>query len=67
MSLIALSICLWELGTYKIRSDGLQILRAVAVFMVAWLQAGQELDKWRVRELLHFAAFGLTFSSSSAA
>lgn len=39
--------------------DGLQILRAVAVFLVAWLHAGQQLDKWRVRELPHFTAFGI--------
>lgn len=39
--------------------DGLQILRAVAVFLVAWLHAGQQLDKWRVVELPHFAAFGI--------
>jgi exopolysaccharide production protein ExoZ len=39
--------------------DGVQILRAAAVFLVAWLHAGQQLDKWRVRELPHFAAFGI--------
>jgi hypothetical protein len=39
--------------------DGLQILRAVAVFLVAWLHAGQQLGDWRVAELPHFAAFGI--------
>jgi exopolysaccharide production protein ExoZ len=39
--------------------DGLQVLRAVAVFLVAWLHAGQELGDWRVAELPHFAAFGI--------
>lgn len=31
----------------------------MAVFLVAWLHAGQQLDKWRVKELPHFAAFGI--------
>src|SRR5260370_34447874 len=39
--------------------DGLQILRAVAVLLVAWLHAGQILGDWRVVELPHFAAFGI--------
>jgi exopolysaccharide production protein ExoZ len=39
--------------------DGLQILRAVAVFLVAWLHAGQTLGDWRVAELPHFMAFGI--------
>jgi exopolysaccharide production protein ExoZ len=39
--------------------DGLQILRAVAVFLVAWLHAGQVLGDWRVTELPHFGAFGI--------
>jgi exopolysaccharide production protein ExoZ len=39
--------------------DGLQILRAVAVFLVAWLHGGQSLDGWRVTELPHFGAFGI--------
>jgi peptidoglycan/LPS O-acetylase OafA/YrhL len=39
--------------------DGLQILRAVAVFMVAWLHSGQTLEGWRVVELPHFGAFGI--------
>jgi exopolysaccharide production protein ExoZ len=44
----------------KIRQiDGLQILRAIAVFLVAWLHAGQMLGDWRVAELPHFGAFGI--------
>ena len=44
----------------KIRQiDGLQILRAIAVFLVAWLHAGQALGDWRVTELPHFGAFGI--------
>ena len=39
--------------------DGLQILRAIAVFLVAWLHAGQVLGNWRVKELPHFGAFGI--------
>jgi exopolysaccharide production protein ExoZ len=39
--------------------DGLQILRAIAVSLVAWLHAGQMLGNWRVKELPHFAAFGI--------
>lgn len=39
--------------------DGLQVLRAVAVLLVAWLHAGQELAGWRVTELPHFVAFGI--------
>lgn len=39
--------------------DGLQILRAVAVFLVAWLHSGQIMDEWRTIELPHFAAFGI--------
>jgi exopolysaccharide production protein ExoZ len=39
--------------------DGLQILRAIAVLLVAWLHAGQMLGDWRVKELPHFAAFGI--------
>jgi exopolysaccharide production protein ExoZ len=39
--------------------DGLQILRAVAVLLVAWLHAGQMMDGWRTIELPHFAAFGI--------
>jgi exopolysaccharide production protein ExoZ len=39
--------------------DGVQILRAVAVFLVAWLHAGQTLGDWRVVELPHFTAFGI--------
>jgi exopolysaccharide production protein ExoZ len=39
--------------------DGLQILRAVAVLLVAWLHAGQSLVGWRVIELPHFVAFGI--------
>jgi exopolysaccharide production protein ExoZ len=39
--------------------DGLQTLRAVAVFLVAWLHGGQVMDHWRVVELPHFAAFGI--------
>ena len=39
--------------------DGLQILRAVAVLLVAWLHGGQILGDWRVVELPHFAAFGI--------
>jgi len=35
--------------------DGLQILRAIAVFLVAWLHAGQLLGT----ELPHFGAFGI--------
>jgi peptidoglycan/LPS O-acetylase OafA/YrhL len=36
--------------------DGLQILRAAAVFLVAWLHAGQILGS---NELPHFGAFGI--------
>ena len=44
----------------KIRQiDGIQILRAVAVFLVTWLHAGQALGSWRVVELPHFMAFGI--------
>jgi exopolysaccharide production protein ExoZ len=44
----------------KIRQiDGIQILRAVAVFLVTWLHAGQALGPWRVVELPHFMAFGI--------
>ena len=39
--------------------DGLQILRAVAVVLVAWLHGGQTLGYWRVIELPHFGAFGI--------
>jgi exopolysaccharide production protein ExoZ len=39
--------------------DGLQILRAIAVFLVAWLHGGQMLGDWRVAELPHFGAFGI--------
>jgi peptidoglycan/LPS O-acetylase OafA/YrhL len=39
--------------------EGVQILRAVAVFLVAWLHAGQSMDGWRPVELPHFAAFGI--------
>jgi peptidoglycan/LPS O-acetylase OafA/YrhL len=39
--------------------DGLQILRAVAVLLVAWLHGGQMLGDWRVTELPHFGAFGI--------
>ena len=39
--------------------DGLQILRAVALFLVAWLHSGQSLESWRVIELPHFTAFGV--------
>jgi len=39
--------------------DGLQILRAVGVFLVAWLHGGQMLDNWRVAELPHFGSFGI--------
>ena len=39
--------------------DGLQILRATAVLLVAWLHAGQMLGDWRVTELPHFGAFGI--------
>src|ERR1700733_2658712 len=39
--------------------DGLQILRAVAVLLVAWLHAGQMMGAWRVVELPHFEAFGI--------
>ncbi len=39
--------------------DSLQILRAVAVFLVAWLHAGQILGDWREVELPHFYAFGI--------
>lgn len=39
--------------------DGLQVLRAVAVFLVAWLHSGQTLEGWRVVELPHFGAFGI--------
>ena len=45
--------------------DGLQILRAVALFLVAWLHSGQSLESWRVIELPHFTAFGVDTSSSS--
>jgi exopolysaccharide production protein ExoZ len=39
--------------------DGLQVLRASAVLLVAWLHAGQMLGNWRVTELPHFGAFGI--------
>lgn len=39
--------------------NGIQILRAVAVFLVTWLHAGQALGPWRVVELPHFMAFGI--------
>jgi exopolysaccharide production protein ExoZ len=39
--------------------DSIQILRAVAVFLVAWLHAGQTLGDWRPVELPHFTAFGI--------
>jgi exopolysaccharide production protein ExoZ len=39
--------------------EGIQILRAVSVVLVAWLHAGQQLGDWRVAELPHFGAFGI--------
>jgi exopolysaccharide production protein ExoZ len=39
--------------------EGIQVLRAVAVVLVAWLHAGQQLGDWRVAELPHFGAFGI--------
>ncbi|MCU1249421.1 MAG: exoZ1 [Edaphobacter sp.] len=39
--------------------NGLQILRAVAVILVAWLHAGQMLGHWSVVGLPHFFAFGI--------
>jgi exopolysaccharide production protein ExoZ len=39
--------------------EGIQILRAVTVFLVTWLHAGQALGSWRVTELPHFMAFGI--------
>lgn len=41
------------------RLDGVQMLRAVAVLLVAWLHAGQQLGDWRVKEVPHFSAFGI--------
>src|ERR1700730_256703 len=43
----------------NLKIDGLQILRTVAVFLVAWLHAGQSLDGWRIIDLPHFTAFGV--------
>jgi peptidoglycan/LPS O-acetylase OafA/YrhL len=39
--------------------DGIQVLRAIAVFLVAWLHGGQQLGAWRIAELPHFSAFGI--------